>query len=63
MAPPVARRAPYKDFLQPALQRRFAGTAAIVLSLAYFESLTLSRWNSRTPIDRHALYNATVLPR
>ncbi|KAI3329492.1 nucleoporin protein Ndc1-Nup [Ustulina deusta] len=46
MATPVARRAPYKDFLQPALQRRFAGTAAIVLGLAYFESLTLSRWNS-----------------
>ncbi|KAI0505307.1 nucleoporin protein Ndc1-Nup [Xylaria bambusicola] len=46
MATPVARRAPYKDFLQPALQRRFAGTATILLGLAYFESLTLSRWNS-----------------
>ncbi|KAI1424841.1 nucleoporin protein Ndc1-Nup [Xylaria sp. FL1777] len=46
MATPITRRAPYKDFLQPALQRRFAGTAAIVLGLAYFESLTLSRWNS-----------------
>ncbi|TGJ80881.1 hypothetical protein E0Z10_g7874 [Xylaria hypoxylon] len=46
MSLPVARRAPYKDFLQPALQRRFAGTAAIVLILAYVESLTLSRWNS-----------------
>ncbi|KAI0401487.1 nucleoporin protein Ndc1-Nup [Xylaria palmicola] len=43
MVPPVARRVPYKDFLQPALQRRFAGTAAIVLGLAYVESLTLSR--------------------
>lgn len=46
MAPPTARRAPYKDFLQPALQRRFAGTAAIVLGLAYVESLTLSRHDS-----------------
>ncbi|KAI0432709.1 nucleoporin protein Ndc1-Nup [Xylaria sp. FL1042] len=46
MASPVARRAPYKDFLQPALQRRFAGTAAIVLGLTYIESLTLSSWNS-----------------
>ncbi|KAI0198807.1 nucleoporin protein Ndc1-Nup [Astrocystis sublimbata] len=46
MAPPVARRAPYKDFLQPALQRRFAGTAAILVGLSYFESLTLSNWNS-----------------
>ncbi|KAI1297809.1 nucleoporin protein Ndc1-Nup [Xylaria venustula] len=46
MASPIARRAPYKDFLQPALQRRFAGTAAIVLGLAYVESLTLSSWSS-----------------
>ncbi|RWA09658.1 hypothetical protein EKO27_g5454 [Xylaria grammica] len=46
MSAPVARRAPYKDFLQPALQRRFAGTAGIILLLAYVESLTLSRWNS-----------------
>ncbi|KAJ3553525.1 hypothetical protein NPX13_g10870 [Xylaria arbuscula] len=46
MATPVARRAPYKDFLQPALQRRFAGTAAIVLGLAYLEALTLSGWSS-----------------
>ncbi|KAI1124139.1 nucleoporin protein Ndc1-Nup [Nemania abortiva] len=46
MAAPVARQTPYKDFLQPALQRRFAGTAAIVLGLAYTESLTLSSWRS-----------------
>ncbi|KAI8634517.1 nucleoporin protein Ndc1-Nup [Xylariaceae sp. FL1651] len=46
MPPLVVRRAPYKDFLQPALQRRFAGTAAIVLGLAYFEALTLSSWDS-----------------
>ncbi|KAI1826889.1 nucleoporin protein Ndc1-Nup [Xylaria intraflava] len=42
----VARRVPYKDFLQPALQRRFAGTAALVLGLAYFEAITLSKWDS-----------------
>jgi nucleoporin NDC1 len=53
MVPPVARRAPYKDFLQPALQRRFAGTAAIVLALAYLEALTLSNWDSCVSI-----YNA-----
>ncbi|KAI2630589.1 nucleoporin protein Ndc1-Nup [Xylaria nigripes] len=46
MAPSVARRMPYKDFLQPALQRRFAGTAALALGLAYLESLTLSKWDS-----------------
>lgn len=44
----VVRRAPYKDFLQPALQRRFASTAGVVLGLAYIESLTLSSWNSCT---------------
>ncbi|KAK7755622.1 hypothetical protein SLS62_002231 [Diatrype stigma] len=42
----VVRRAPYKDFLQPALQRRFASTAGVVLGLAYIESLTLSSWDS-----------------
>ncbi|KAI0436314.1 nucleoporin protein Ndc1-Nup [Xylaria telfairii] len=46
MPPAVARQAPYKDFLQPALQRRFAGTAAILVGLAYFESVALSPWNS-----------------
>lgn len=67
MAPPVARRtAPYKDFLQPALQRRFAGTAAIVLGLAYLEALTLSRWDSRTSIEspwpnpRHAASSSSL---
>ncbi|KAI0859861.1 nucleoporin protein Ndc1-Nup [Xylaria cubensis] len=42
----AARQAPYKDFLQPALQRRFAGTATILVGLAYFESVTLSSWRS-----------------
>lgn len=53
MPPPVVRRAPYKDFLQPALQRRFASTAGVVLGLAYIESLTLSSWNSRMSSDYH----------
>ncbi|KAI1488908.1 nucleoporin protein Ndc1-Nup [Biscogniauxia mediterranea] len=42
----VARRAPYKDFLQPALQRRFAYTVLLLLGIAYFEALTWSSWNS-----------------
>ncbi|KAI1745238.1 nucleoporin protein Ndc1-Nup, partial [Xylaria scruposa] len=42
----AARQAPYKDFLQPALQRRFAGTATILVGLAYLESVTLSSWKS-----------------
>ncbi|KAI0479528.1 nucleoporin protein Ndc1-Nup [Xylariaceae sp. FL0804] len=46
MPTPIVRRAPYKDFLQPALQRRFAANAAILLAIAYVESLTLSHWDS-----------------
>lgn len=36
---------PYKDFLQPALQRRFASTAGLLLGIAYIEALTISRWD------------------
>ncbi|KAI0392421.1 nucleoporin protein Ndc1-Nup [Xylariaceae sp. FL0594] len=46
MSPSGARRAPYKDFLQPALQRRFAGTAAILLGLAYAETLLVSSFKN-----------------
>ncbi|ORY59997.1 nucleoporin protein Ndc1-Nup [Pseudomassariella vexata] len=46
MAPPTVRRAPYRDFLQPTLQRRFASTALVLLAVAYVESLLLSPWNS-----------------
>ncbi|KAI5928217.1 nucleoporin protein Ndc1-Nup [Camillea tinctor] len=42
----IARRAPYKDFLQPALQRRFAYTVLLLLGISYFEALTWSSWNS-----------------
>lgn len=40
------RKAPYKDFLQPALQRRFLSTALVALAVAYFEAVLLSPWNS-----------------
>ncbi|KAK8133385.1 hypothetical protein PG984_005397 [Apiospora sp. TS-2023a] len=46
MPAPVVRRAPYKDFLQPCLQRRFASTLLVVLVISYAESLTLSSWTS-----------------
>ncbi|KAK8108286.1 uncharacterized protein PG998_010299 [Apiospora kogelbergensis] len=46
MPAPVSRRAPYKDFLQPCLQRRFASTLLVVLAISYAESLTLSSWTS-----------------
>ena len=45
MAP--VRRAPYKDFLQPALHRRFTSTATILLAIAFVEAVVLSSWDSR----------------
>jgi len=42
----AVRRSPYKDFLQPALQRRFATATLVVLATAYFEALLLARWSS-----------------
>ena len=46
MAPPTARRTPYKDFLQPALHRRFSSTATILLIVAYLEAVFLDEWKS-----------------
>ncbi|KAK3989578.1 putative nuclear envelope protein ndc1 [Cladorrhinum sp. PSN332] len=46
MAGATARRLPYKDFLQPALQRRFATSGLVILVIAYLEGLLLSSWNS-----------------
>lgn len=40
MAP--VRRAPYKDFLQPSLQRRFSSTTTILLGIAYIEAVILA---------------------
>ncbi|KAL1888967.1 hypothetical protein Sste5346_009235 [Sporothrix stenoceras] len=46
-APQPARRVlPYKDFLQPALHRRFSSTALVLLGIAYAQSLALSSWSS-----------------
>ncbi|KAK3345046.1 nucleoporin protein Ndc1-Nup [Neurospora tetraspora] len=46
MAPASVRRPPYKDFLQPALHRRFSTTALILLAIAYVYAIGLARWNS-----------------
>lgn len=40
------RKAPYKDFLQPALQRRFSLTAAVLLVVSYLEAVLVSDWES-----------------
>jgi nucleoporin NDC1 len=46
MAGPTVRRSPYKDFLQPALQRRFATASLFVLAIAYCQALLLANWSS-----------------
>ncbi|EAA34381.1 hypothetical protein GE21DRAFT_3113 [Neurospora crassa] len=46
MASASVRRPPYKDFLQPALHRRFSTTALILLVIAYVYAIGLARWNS-----------------
>ncbi len=46
MAGATVRRSPYKDFLQPALQRRFATASLFVLAIAYFQALLLANWSS-----------------
>lgn len=46
MAGLPVRRAPYKDFLQPALQRRFASTATVLLTVSYVEAVLLGTWDS-----------------
>jgi len=48
MAQAVVRRVPYKDFLQPALHRRFSTAASVLFLLAYVESLALASWGSCT---------------
>ncbi len=46
MAGPPARRASYKDTLQPALHRRFSSTATLLLVVSYIEALLLTSWSS-----------------
>ncbi|KAH6997133.1 nucleoporin protein Ndc1-Nup [Ilyonectria destructans] len=46
MAATTVRKAPYKDFLQPALHRRFTSTATVLLAVSYVEAVFLDSWNS-----------------
>ncbi|CRJ80593.1 hypothetical protein BN1708_000309 [Verticillium longisporum] len=46
MAAAIVRRAPYKDFLQPALHRRFSTTSTLLLALVYIQAILLGQWNS-----------------
>ncbi|KAF4993311.1 hypothetical protein FGRMN_6578 [Fusarium graminum] len=46
MAATTVRKAPYKDFLQPALHRRFTSTATVLLILSYLQAVVLDSWRS-----------------
>ncbi|KAH6695800.1 nuclear envelope protein [Plectosphaerella plurivora] len=46
MAPATVRRAPYKDFLQPALHRRFSSTASFLFILSYAIAILLGSFDS-----------------
>jgi len=37
---------PYKDFLTPALHRRFARATVILMGLCYLEAVYIGEWNS-----------------
>jgi len=44
--PPAPRIRPYKDFLTPALHRRFAMATATLFGLCYAEAVLIGEWNS-----------------
>ncbi|KAK7415919.1 hypothetical protein QQZ08_012187 [Neonectria magnoliae] len=46
MAATTVRKSPYKDFLQPALHRRFTSTATVLLAVSYVEAVLLDGWSS-----------------
>lgn len=44
--PPTPRIRPYKDFLTPALHRRFALATATLFGICYAEAVLIGNWNS-----------------
>ncbi|KAI6768760.1 hypothetical protein HG531_010949 [Fusarium graminearum] len=46
MAATTVRKSPYKDFLQPALHRRFTSTATVLLIVSYLQAIILDSWSS-----------------
>ncbi|KAK3344172.1 nucleoporin protein Ndc1-Nup [Lasiosphaeria hispida] len=46
MAAATVRRPAYKDFLQPALHRRFSSSAGLLLGIGYLYGIALANWNS-----------------
>jgi nucleoporin NDC1 len=44
--PPALRIRPYKDFLTPALHRRFSTAAVTLLGFCYVEAVLIGQWNS-----------------
>ncbi|PNY27350.1 Uncharacterized protein TCAP_02733 [Tolypocladium capitatum] len=60
MAGTPARRAPYKDTLQPALHRRFSSTAILLLAVSYLEALLLANFWSWFPIGPAGIRTAII---
>ncbi|KAA8574276.1 hypothetical protein EYC84_005771 [Monilinia fructicola] len=48
--PPTVRIRPYKDFLTPALHRRFALATAVLAAVCYVEAIWIGEWNSCIPL-------------
>ncbi|RDL37798.1 Nuclear envelope protein [Venustampulla echinocandica] len=63
-APRVVRVRPYKDFLTPALHRRFAMATAALFGLCYVEAVLIGEWNSLLwswfPLGRAGLRTALL---
>lgn len=52
---PASRIRPYKDFLTPALHRRFATATVILFGLCYAEALVIGEWNSCRFLNAYSL--------
>lgn len=47
MATPLVKRArPYRDFLTPALHRRFTSASLLALGICYVDAVWMAEWNS-----------------
>jgi hypothetical protein len=54
--PPPPRIRPYKDFLTPALHRRFALASATLFLICYVEAIVIGEWNSSKIHNRLEIY-------
>lgn len=45
MTPVVKRARPYRDFLTPALHRRFTSAALLALAVCYVDAVWMAEWD------------------